>query len=104
MDALWLLVLVPLLALTLVARQRLNRPTVAEVHSWREGQHYRMLLVLNGSDLILLAGLRLPDLSGATVQEAAKAMMHVLARKVRFTPRTVYIPEGPMGLNAAPAA
>lgn len=103
MDLLWLLALVPLAAVALLGRRFLQRPTVAEVHSWDDGGTYRMLLVLNGTNLILRAGLQLPDRSGSTMREAAKAMMQVLGRKVRFTPWTVYIPEGPGGLNAAPA-
>lgn len=99
---LWLLALVPLAGAVAWMLKRLRRPTVAEVHSWREDEDYRMILVLNDSDLVLRAGLRLPDQEPSTIREAAAAMLGVLSKRVRFTPWTVYIPEGPGGLNAAP--
>ncbi|MGB1586483.1 MAG: hypothetical protein ACPHID_05500 [Thermoplasmatota archaeon] len=102
MEWLWLLILIPLTVAVALALKRLQRPTVAEVHSWREDADYRMVLVLNGTDLVLRAGLRLPDQEPSTIREAAAAMLGVLSKRVRFTPWTVYIPEGPGGLNAAP--
>lgn len=102
MQWLWYVLAFLIVTFIAIARAHVKRPTVAEVHSWADGEDYRMLLVLNGTDTILRAGLTLPDDRPATAKEAAAAMLRVLGKRVRFTPRTVYIPEGPLGLNAAP--
>ena len=100
MDAVWLLLMVPVLGILGLFTRR--RPTVAEVHSWMDAGVYRMLLILNGEAHILRAGLPLGDAEDDVVEDAARKMLRVLGRHVHFTERTVYIPEGPFGLNGDP--
>ena len=99
MEWLWALAALPLFALLLLRR----RPTVAEVHSGFDGEQYEVLLILNETDTMLRAEVRFdapPD--DATARATAREMIHSLARRVRFTPRTVFIPQGRLGLDAHP--
>ena len=99
-DALLLLPAIPFVVFAALALR--PRPTVAEVHSWLEDGVYRMLLVLNGQDHFIRAGWRLRNGEDATIRSTVLEMTHALARGVRFTTRTVFIPEGAYGLDADP--